>query len=84
MKSLRYNIVLRPEPEGGFTVSVPALPGCMTYGRTIAEARRMAADAIRAYLGSLRKHREPIPTDNESFIASVELRGPAGRTAVHA
>ena len=42
----RFNVVLRPEPEGGFTAIVPALPGCVTHGRTIFEARLMAKDAI--------------------------------------
>lgn len=56
-----FNIVLRPEPEGGFTVIVPALPGCVTYGRTLAEAKKMAKDAISGYVASLRKHNEPIP-----------------------
>jgi predicted RNase H-like HicB family nuclease len=50
-----YQIYLRPEPEGGFTVSVPALPGCITWGKDLAHARKMAADAIRAYIASLRK-----------------------------
>ena len=53
-----YNIMLRPEPEGGFTASVPALPGCVTYGRTLAEARAMAKDAISGYIESLKKHKE--------------------------
>ena len=56
-----FNIVLRPEPEGGFTVIVPALPGCVTYGRTLAEAKKMANDAISGYVASLRKHNEPVP-----------------------
>jgi predicted RNase H-like HicB family nuclease len=60
-EQLRFNIVLRPEPEGGFTAVVPALPGCITYGRTLAGARRMVKDAVSAYIGSLRKHNEPIP-----------------------
>ena len=68
-----FNIVLRPEPEGGFTAMVPILPGCVTYGRTLAEAKRMAKDAISGYIESLRKHKEPIPTDNESFLASLDL-----------
>ena len=34
-----YNIMLRPEPEGGYTALVPALPGCVTYGRTVDEAQ---------------------------------------------
>jgi antitoxin HicB len=56
-----FNLVLRPEPEGGFTAIVPALPGCVTYGRTLAEAKRMAKDAISGYIESLRKHKEPVP-----------------------
>jgi antitoxin HicB len=54
----RYNIKLRPEPEGGYTALVPALPGCVTYGRTLTEARKMAEDAITGYVESLRKHGE--------------------------
>lgn len=71
---LRYHLVLRPEPEGGFTVIVPALPGCITYGKNLREAKRMAADAVRAYLASLRKHGEPIPSDDETLFTSLELR----------
>ncbi len=69
----RYNIMLRPEPEGGFTAIVPALPGCVTYGRTLAEARKMARDAISGYIESLKKHKEPIPTDDETLVASLDL-----------
>jgi antitoxin HicB len=68
-----YNIILRPEPEGGFTASVPALPGCVTYGRTLAEARKMAKDAIIGYIQSLRKHGEPVPTDDDALVASLDL-----------
>ena len=78
-QNLKYNIILRSEPEGGFTVIVPALPGCVTYGRNLIEAQRMAVDAIRAYLFSLKKHKEPIPSDNRSFITSVELKRKSGR-----
>ncbi len=46
--TLTYRIVLRPEPEGGYTVIVPTLPGCVTYGATKEEANKMAEDAIRA------------------------------------
>lgn len=69
----RFNIFLRPEPEGGYTALVPALPGCVTYGRTLKEAREMAKDAISGYIASLRKHDEPIPTDDETLVASLEF-----------
>jgi predicted RNase H-like HicB family nuclease len=75
MKKTRYhfNVVLRPEPEGGFTASVPALPGCVTYGRTLAQARRMAKDAISGYVESLRKHGEAVPTDDETLVTWLDL-----------
>jgi len=69
----RFNIFLRPEPEGGFTAIVPALPGCVTYGRTLDEAKKMAKDAIGGYIESLKKHKEPIPTDDETLVASLDL-----------
>ena len=68
-----YNIMLRPEPEGGYTALVPALPGCVTYGRTVDEAREMAKDAISGYIASLRKHKDPIPTDDNTLVASLDL-----------
>jgi len=71
MRKHSYNLIFRPETEGGFTVFVPALPGCITYGRDLAEAKKMARDAIRGYLSSMKKRREAIPHDTESFIGSV-------------
>jgi antitoxin HicB len=75
MPKLRYhyNIMLRPEPEGGFTATVPALPGCVTYGRDLSEARKMAKDAISGYIASLKKHKEPIPTDEDTLVATLDL-----------
>ena len=72
-KKLSYNIILRPEPKGGFTVVVPSLPGCISYGKDLKEARKMVKDAIKGYLVSLKKHNEPIPNDEDNFIASVDL-----------
>ncbi len=69
----RFNIVLRPEPEGGFTAMVPALPGCVTYGRSLAEAKKMLRDAISGYIESLKKHGELIPTDDETLVTSLDL-----------
>jgi antitoxin HicB len=60
-----YNIMLRPEPEGS-TAIVPALPGCVTYGRTLPGARKMAKAAVSGYIKSLRKHKEPVPTDGRT------------------
>ncbi len=69
----QYNLFLKPEPEGGFTVIVPSLPGCVTYGRDIPEAKSMARDAIVGYLESLKKHGESIPTDANAFMSTVDV-----------
>ena len=60
-----YTVVLEPDEEAGYTVTCPALPGLVTEGDTLEEARAMAADAIRCYLESLRKDRDPIPLSEE-------------------
>ena len=74
MKKLFYRILLRPEPEGGFSVIVPSLPGCITYGKDLEEAKEMAVDAIKAYLGSLRKHKEPIVDDSETLESTLSIQ----------
>ncbi len=60
---MRYTVIYEPQPEGGYTVSVPALPGCITEGDTIAEARSMADDAIRGYCESLLADGLTLPVD---------------------
>lgn len=47
----------------GYQVTVPLLPGLITYGRTLDEAREMALDAIRCHLEGLRQDGEPIPDE---------------------
>lgn len=63
MKVSSYRILLRKEPEDGYTVTVPSLPGCITYGDTVEEAIKMAKEAIELYLESLKEHGEEIPTE---------------------
>ena len=73
MKNFTYNIIFRPEPDGGFTAVVPSLPGCVSYGKNLMEAKKMITDAIRGYVVSLEKHKDFIPTDEENFFTSVEI-----------
>jgi predicted RNase H-like HicB family nuclease len=63
--NLDFTVVLQPQPDGGFTVSVPALPEIATEGDTEAEALAMATDAIRLVL-DYRK-------DNAMAISTVKL-----------
>jgi predicted RNase H-like HicB family nuclease len=72
MKEYRYTIILHPEPEErGYSVTVPALPGCLTQGETIEEAIGMAKDAIRLYIESLIADGEPVPEETEHPQAVV-------------
>ncbi len=71
--TLHFNLIFRPEPEGGFTVIVPSLPGCVTYGRDLKEAKELAKDAISGYLASLKKHGEEVTSDAENFVSSVDV-----------
>ena len=74
MEKLAYNVIFRAEPKGGFTVMVPSLPGCITYGKNLQEAKGMAIDAIKGYIISLKKHKERIPNDSESFFSLVNIK----------
>ena len=62
-RKIAYTVIFEPQPEGGYTATVPALPGCVTEGETLQEAKEMAEDAIRCYVESLIKHNEPVPKD---------------------
>ncbi len=61
MRVLNYRIFLKKEPEGGYTVIVPSLPGCVTYGETVDEAKAMAREAIELYVETLETHGEDVP-----------------------
>ncbi len=66
MSEYQYTIILDPDPEeGGYTVTVPALPGCVTQGETIEDAIAMAKDAIRLYIETLIADGEPVPQERE-------------------
>ena len=64
-EQVQYTVLFEPAEEGGYIVTCPALPGLVTEGDSLEEARSMAADAIRAYLDSLRKEGQPIPADKK-------------------
>ena len=66
----RYTVILEPNyPEEGYTVRVPALPGCTTYGRTREKALARAKEAIAGFIEGLEKAGEPIPEE----VTPVEM-----------
>lgn len=75
MSEYRYTIFLHPDiEEGGYTVTVPALAGCVTQGETMEEAIAMAKDAIRLHVEALKADGEPVPEEHDhpqAIIISV-------------
>ncbi len=69
-----YKINLRKEKEGGYTVFVPSLPGCITYGETVDEAIDMAKEAIELYIEELQDRGEYVPDDSNMLEYSLNLR----------
>jgi len=67
-----YTVIYEQLEEGGYQVIVPALPGIVTYGRTLDESREMARDAISCHIRGLLKDNEEIPED--PFAASQPVR----------
>ena len=68
-----YKINLRKEEEGGYTVFVPSLPGCITYGETVDEAIDMAKEAIELYIEELQDRGENVPDDSTVLEDSLNL-----------
>jgi len=73
MKNLTYKILLNKEPEGSYTVTVPALPGCITYGENVDHAIAMAKEAIELYIEHLQAKGDPVPDDSQTLEYSLNL-----------
>ncbi len=74
----KYTAVLFPNAEDGYTVVIPALPGCITEGDTVEEALVMAKEAIELYVESSVAHGEEVQEETiPPVIATVEVRVPS-------
>jgi antitoxin HicB len=67
-----YEVVLVPEPEGGYTVLVPELPSVATQGESIEDALAMAKEAIELYVETMDDDGIPIPTVHRRRVAVGE------------
>ncbi|MCL2082952.1 MAG: type II toxin-antitoxin system HicB family antitoxin [Oscillospiraceae bacterium] len=67
-----YPAVFKPNPNGGYIVSVPDASGCVTGGKTLEESLRMVKDALSVYLCSLEDHNEPIPVQSNPQGITLE------------
>lgn len=69
---MRQVILIPDLEEGGYTVEVPSLPGCVSQGDTIDEAIANIKEAIELYIESLIEHGEPVPEDHV-LVRTVEV-----------
>lgn len=69
-KILKYTVIFEPAEEGGYVVSVPALPGCITEGDTFEEAVEMVKDAMKGYLSVLKKEGLEIPKEKDDIVVT--------------
>lgn len=68
----QYSVILHPDPEqGGYWVTVPALPGCLSQGDTIEEAIANAREAIKLHIEGMIEDGEPVPLETEHPQAIV-------------
>lgn len=68
-----FTMLFEPAEEGGYVVTCPALPGLVTEGDTMEEARSMAEDALRLYLETLIEDGLPIPSDKVPIAQPIEI-----------
>lgn len=70
---MKFRVVIEPDEDGVFVAECPALPGCLSEGKTRDEAVANIRDAIQGYLRSLEKHNEPVPGPATEEIVEVTL-----------
>jgi predicted RNase H-like HicB family nuclease len=66
---MKYKVILEPQEEGGYTVYVPSLPGCVSQGETTEEAMANIREAIEVYLESVKARGIPMPQIEEREVA---------------
>ncbi|MBF0521075.1 MAG: type II toxin-antitoxin system HicB family antitoxin [Nitrospirae bacterium] len=68
---MKYRILVEQDEDGVFVAQCPALPGCISQGKTRQEAITNIADAMKGYIESLEKHNEAIPPPIEEELVEV-------------
>ena len=71
---MTYTVIIRAGNEGGYVASVPALPGCVSQGRTCKQALRNAKEAVEAYIEALIEDGLPVPTQTDTELIDVEVQ----------
>ncbi|MGH9572872.1 MAG: type II toxin-antitoxin system HicB family antitoxin [Candidatus Acidiferrales bacterium] len=72
-KTYEYTVFFEQNEHGDYTVTVPTLPGLVTEGSDLEDARDMARDAIRCYIEGLKKAKAPIPVEKETAQLKISV-----------
>ena len=70
---MTYTVLIRAGNESGYGATVPALPGCVSQGRTRRQAVRNVKEAIEAYIESLLEDGLPVPVQTDEELVKVEV-----------
>jgi predicted RNase H-like HicB family nuclease len=70
---MRFKVIFEASDEGGYTVYVPALPGCISEGDTVEEARNNILEAIALYLEPSEDADEPLVVPAGSFVEEISI-----------
>ncbi len=70
---MKFRIIIKEDEDGMFVAECPALPGCISQGKTRSEAIKNIKDAAAGYLESLKKHNEPIPPSINEDVVEISV-----------
>ncbi len=70
---MKYRILIEEDEDGIFVAECPSLPGCVSQGNSRNEALINIQDAIKGYLLSLEKHKEPVPPSILEEVVEVNI-----------
>ncbi|MBI3413456.1 MAG: type II toxin-antitoxin system HicB family antitoxin [Candidatus Aenigmarchaeota archaeon] len=70
---MKFKIIVSKDESGFYVVECVNLPGCISQGKTEAEAMKNIRDAINGYLKSLKKHNEEIPVKDVLQISEISV-----------
>ncbi|MEK6642587.1 MAG: type II toxin-antitoxin system HicB family antitoxin [Planctomycetota bacterium] len=70
---MKYTVLIREGNESGFVASVPALPGCVSQGRTRRDTIKNIKEAVAAYIEALVEDGLPVPREGKNDMVQVEV-----------
>jgi antitoxin HicB len=78
-KKRRFHIRFQEDEEGGYVVSIPEMPGCVTQADTFEEGLAMVSDALEGLLLVAKEYGDPIPEQFRNLLPEAASRPPARR-----